>query len=133
MPLVSFLFRDDKRLQATLVSDSAHVTPGSRGEFVHKIQVAIEDLDGVVISPTEVASSFYGPSTAAAVLAFKRKRAIINRAYQTAADNIVGKMTIADLDKEMVAKQVPPAPGMSLICKKTFTPPNSARRLKRLV
>jgi len=132
MPLVSFLFRDDKRLQATLVSHPAHVTPGSQGEFVHKIQVALEDLDGVVIAPTEVASSFYGPSTAAAVLAFKRKRAIINRAYQTAADNIVGKMTIADLDKEMVAKQVPPAPGISLMCK-TFTPPNSARRLKRLV
>ena len=133
MPLVSFLFRDDKRLQATLVSDSAHVTPGSRGDFVHKIQVALEDLDGVVIAPTEVLSSSYGPSTAAAVLAFKQKRAIINRAYQTAADNIVGKMTIAALDKEMVAKQVPPAPGTSLICKTTFTPPNSARRLKRLV
>ena len=132
MPLVSFLFRDDKRLQATLVSHPAHVTPGSQGEFVHKIQVALEDLDGVVIAPTEVASSFYGPSTAAAVLAFKRKRAIINRAYQTAADNIVGKMTIADLDKEMVAKQVPPAPGITLICK-TVTPPNSARRLTRLV
>src|SRR4051795_614504 len=123
MPLVSFLFRGDERLQATLVSDSAHVTPGSRGKFVHKIQVALEDLDGAVIAPTEVASSFYGPSTAGAVLAFKQKRAIINRAYQTAADNIVGKMTIADLDKEMVAKQVPPAPGISLVCK-TFAPPN---------
>jgi hypothetical protein len=99
---------------------------------VHKIQVALEDLDGVVIAPAEVASSFYGPSTAAAVLSFKQKRAIINRAYQTAADNIVGKMTIADLDEEMVAKQVPPAPRISLVCK-TFAPPNGARRLKRLV
>jgi hypothetical protein len=132
VPLVSFLFRDNKRLQATLLSDAAHVTPGSRGEFVHKIQIALEDLDGVVIAPTEVAASFYGPSTAAAVLAFKRKRAIINRAYQTSADNIVGKMTIANLDEEMVAKQVRPAPGGSLMCK-TVTPLNSASRLTPLV
>jgi hypothetical protein len=132
MPLVSLLFRDSKRLQATLLRDDAHVTPGSRGEFVHKIQVALEDLDGIVIAPTEVTASFYGPSTAAAVLAFKRKRAIINRAYQTSADNIVGKMTIASLDEEMVTKQVRPVPGGSLMCK-TVTPTNSSSRLKRLV
>src|SRR5262249_41293895 len=41
--------------------------------------------------------------TAAAVLAYKRKRNIVNRTYQAQADNIVGKMTMAALDREMVA------------------------------
>jgi len=36
------------------------------------------------------------------VLASKKKRRIINFTYQTQADDIVGKMTIAALDKEMV-------------------------------
>jgi hypothetical protein len=35
------------------------------------------------------------------VLAFKRRRKIINFSYQTQEDNIVGKMTIAALDREM--------------------------------
>jgi hypothetical protein len=39
------------------------------------------------------------------VLAYKKKRNIINRSYQTQADNIVGKMTIAALDKEVFAKE----------------------------
>jgi hypothetical protein len=36
------------------------------------------------------------------VLAYKRKRSIINFSFQTQADDIVGKMTVASLDKEMV-------------------------------
>jgi hypothetical protein len=50
----------------------------------------------------------YGPSTARAVLTFKRARNIINRSYQTQADDIVGKMTIAELDKELVKLENPP-------------------------
>jgi hypothetical protein len=34
-------------------------------------------------------------------LAYKRKRQIINRSYQSTPDSIVGKMTIASLDAEM--------------------------------
>jgi hypothetical protein len=48
-----------------------------------------------------VQSQTYGSSTANGVLNYKRKRGIINRTYQTQADNIVGKMTIAALDAEM--------------------------------
>lgn len=59
-------------------------------------------IDGYRIEPHEIASGRYGPSTAAAVLAYKKKRKIINRAYQTAPDNIVGKMTIAALDEDML-------------------------------
>jgi peptidoglycan hydrolase-like protein with peptidoglycan-binding domain len=111
MALVSNLFRNDTRLQACAVSDPAHVTPGSAGEFVHRIQLALIELDGLGIDPGEVASQRYGPSTAAAVLAFKKKRQIINRAYETTEDNIFGKMTIAAMDKEMFAQQTTPVPG----------------------
>jgi len=52
-----------------------------------------------------VTSSRYDPSTANAVLLYKKERNIINRSYQTQADNIVGKMTIAALDREMLAKE----------------------------
>ena len=36
------------------------------------------------------------------MLAYKAARGIINRAYQTVPDNIVGKMTITSLDNDMV-------------------------------
>ena len=55
-------------------------------------------LDGARIA----SDGIFGPATAAAVLAFKQKRDVINRAYQSKADNIVGKMTMAALDKEML-------------------------------
>jgi hypothetical protein len=97
MPLQSPLFRGDRALEAAAVSDTAHITPGARGEHVRKIQLALIQLDGASI----VADGIYGPATAAAVLAYKRKRNIINPAYQAAPDNIVGKMTMNFLDQEM--------------------------------
>ena len=103
MALQCKLFRGDPKLEAAAVSDPAHIGPGARGAHVGKIQRALIELDGAKISPDEV----YGPSTAAAVLAYKRKRNIINFAYQTQADNIVGKMTITSLDQEMLAKEAP--------------------------
>ena len=42
------------------------------------------------------------------MLAYKQKRNIINRSYQTKADNIVGKMTMAALDKEMLEAELTP-------------------------
>jgi peptidoglycan hydrolase-like protein with peptidoglycan-binding domain len=60
--------------------------------------VALIRLDGAAIA----ADGSFGPATAAAVLAFKQKRDIVNRSYQSQADNIVGKMTMAALDNEMV-------------------------------
>jgi hypothetical protein len=101
MPLRSHLFRNDSRLQGCLVEDRWHVTPGSVGDYVHRIQVALMQIDHPLIDPAELAGKRYGASTAAAVLRFKRNRDIVNRAYQTQADNIVGKMTIAALDDEM--------------------------------
>jgi hypothetical protein len=105
MPLQSNLFRSDQKLQACLLHDSAHVTPGSVGDHVNKIQTALMILDKLDIEPSERSAKRYGPSTAAAVLSYKKKRNIINRSYQTQADNIVGKMTIASLDNEMMARE----------------------------
>jgi len=100
--LRSKLFRNDAKLQACLVNDPAHVALGAVGEHVGKIQQALAIVDGAQIEANELAVKRYGPSTAAAVLNFKKKRDIVNRSYQTHADNIVGKMTIAALDEEMV-------------------------------
>ncbi len=108
MPLQSKLFHGDKALEACLVRDSAHLTPGTKGPHVAKVQRAVVALDGALIKNAEIEASTYGPSTAKAVLDYKRKRKIINPTYQKTADNIVGKMTIASLDKEMsTAEKLP--------------------------
>jgi peptidoglycan hydrolase-like protein with peptidoglycan-binding domain len=107
MSLQSALLRGDAKLEAAAQFDPAHIVQGATGEHVRKIQLALIQLDGAAID----ADGKYGPATAAAVLAYKRKRNIINRTYQKEADNIVGKMTIAALDREMVAKEnIPTGP-----------------------
>ena len=102
MPLVSLLLRDEPRLQACLVADTAHVVPGAAGRHVGLIQKVLLVLEKANISAGELRSGLYGPTTTAAVLAYKRKRDIVNRTYQTTADNIVGKMTIAKMDDELM-------------------------------
>jgi hypothetical protein len=104
MPLRSELFRGDHKLENAAVHDSAHILPGSSGPHVEKIQVALMLLDSTSIAESELAADRYGETTAAAVLAYKRKRNIINRSYQSTADNIVGRMTIASLDSEMTGR-----------------------------
>jgi peptidoglycan hydrolase-like protein with peptidoglycan-binding domain len=101
--LKSNLLAEDHALEACLISDPAHIIPGAVGDHVSKIQIALAILDQGSIQRDEVLSKRYGPSTAAAVLAFKRKRNIVNYSYETEADNIVGKMTIQALDTEMYA------------------------------
>lgn len=105
MPLKSFLFAGNSRLERCLVSHPAHVKPGDVGPHVQDIQIALEFLDGLTIDPAEKARGFYGPSTAKAVLAYKTKRKIINKSYQSTPDNVVGILTMAQLDKDMVARQ----------------------------
>jgi len=99
MNLQSKLFAGDPKLEAAAVSDPNHIELGSMGEHVAKIQKALNLLDGGSIAQ----DGKYGPATANAVLAYKRKRNIVNLAYQTQPDNIVGKMTIASLDRELCA------------------------------
>jgi hypothetical protein len=116
MPLVSNLFRDNARLGACLTDHQSHVTPGAVGEHVHLIQVALMDIDGLAIDASELTAQRYGPSTASAVLAYKKKRKIINRSYQNTEDNIVGKMTIASPDQDMADRQYVPRPSGTNHC-----------------
>jgi hypothetical protein len=94
------------------VQDSAHITVGASGDHVSKIHTALLILDGVSVAADELKTRTYGASTAGAVLAFKRRRHIINTSYQTQADNIVGKMTIAAMDREVLSRERagPPRP-----------------------
>jgi hypothetical protein len=101
MALKSSLFRSDSKLEACLVNDSAHVRVGARGDHVCKIQKALLALGSCEISQDEIVSKTYGKTTALAVLAYKKERNIVNYSYQSSADDIVGKMTIASLDSGM--------------------------------
>jgi hypothetical protein len=108
MPLKSETLAGDKRLQDCLVDDRAHLTPGVQGEFVAKVQAALMYLDKLQIDEKDLLAKTYGASTAAAVLAFKKKRKIINRSYESTEDNIVGKMTIKALDDELARAEKEP-------------------------
>jgi hypothetical protein len=101
MGLQSNLFRGDPKLEAAAVSDPAHILPGALGDHVAKIQSALMQLDDAQINSADLQRAHYGPSTAQAVLNYKKQRNIVNHAYQSHADNIIGKMTIASLDQEM--------------------------------
>lgn len=104
MGLQSQLFRGDPKLEAAAVSDSAHILPGARGPHVVKIQQALIQVDGAAIAPDGI----YGPTTAAAVAAFKRKQQpqILN--FEGKIDDIVGIKTMAALDGAM-EKRIDPA------------------------
>ncbi|MEA3060897.1 MAG: hypothetical protein QOJ94_678 [Sphingomonadales bacterium] len=103
------LFQGVRALEACLVDDRAHLVPGTKGDHVRLVQRALVMLGDRTIPTTEYAAGLYGSATAAAVLAYKRRRRIINHAYQNQADNIVGKMTIAALDREVGARENLPA------------------------
>src|SRR4030095_3974203 len=92
-------------VRLVLSRSAAQVTPGAAGEHVSKIQSALIQLDHATISSAELSAKKSVPSPAGAVLAFKQKRRIINFSYQTQADNIVGKMTVAALDRELAAAE----------------------------
>ena len=101
MLLLSSLFEGDEKLEAAAAVDSAHVLQSAKGPHVEKIQLALIILDDAKL----VTDGAYGPSTAAAVRAYKQKRGIINTAYQTTPDDIVGKMTVVAMDRELVNHQ----------------------------
>ena len=101
MALQSQLFKGDPKLEAAAVSHPAHIAPGARGPHVSKIQQALN----VILSLSLELDGIYGQGTAAAVLQYKRERNIVNTTYQTEADNIVGIMTMAALDADMLARE----------------------------
>ena len=105
MPLMSRWFRGDARLHQTLVSDPHHVQLGDRGPYVRLIQEALHLLDGASIDQQDTDMEYYGRLTADAVKRYKTTRSIINSSYQTAPDDIVGRMTIRHLDDEMLMSE----------------------------
>ena len=111
MPLLSQLFSGDAALEDAANRDAAHIVRGARGPHVVKIQKALNILDDAGLQE----DGDYGSGTANAVLQYKRKRSIINRSYQDAADDIVGRMTIAKLDEEMRAHESAPVARIQLV------------------
>jgi hypothetical protein len=101
--LQSLLLRDDPQLQACAAHDAAHLIPGSGGAGVGRLQLAMLALGAPAIDLAELKTCQYGPSTAASVLAYKQRRGIVNRSYQQQADNIAGRMTLAQVDRELCA------------------------------
>lgn len=102
--LQSDLFKNDPKLEACAVENSAHIhmKKNSVGEHVGKIQTAVIRIDpSLKISAAELNTKTYGQTTADAVQAYKRQRSIINFSYQQSADGIVGIMTILRLDTEL--------------------------------
>jgi hypothetical protein len=128
--LQSKLFKGDHALEACLIHDAAHVTPGAVGGHVGKIQTALATIDGLIIDPAELGAHKYGATTAAAVLSFKKKRKIINWSYQTECDDIVGKMTITALDQEMRGRDGPPDTEGLALCKYTDGTPTDRSNLR---
>ena len=92
------------RLERCLVNDSDHITQGSTGEHVRKIQIALNRLSkGPGRENFNLKeNAIHSPETAAAVKKYKDapNRRIL-QPWQTSADNIVGKRTIKSLDDEM--------------------------------
>jgi hypothetical protein len=121
MPLKSNLFAGDTRLEACAVSNPDHITLGASGPYVRKIQTAVMILDGVDIDQSELETAYYGANTARAVLAYKEKRDIVNRSYQSQADDIVGIMTIQTLDNELLAAQQVIPPKSNPVCHRICT------------
>ena len=131
--LRSDLFKDDPKLEACATSPAGHIAPAKpgqvppRGAHVAKIHEALAILEpGATISETEKIGMEYGTTTANAVLAYKRRKKIINTSYQHEADNIVGQMTIAKMDEELFGKPAPVR--RSSIGPSTTAAPRSATR-----
>lgn len=118
MSLISNLFAGDPQLEACAVSNAAHITVGAAGPHVRKVQGAVMALDGALIDQAELDAGRYGNSTARAVLAYKTKRKIVNRTYQSQADNIVGIMTIKAMDDELVNNQIAMQPSPQRTCER---------------
>jgi peptidoglycan hydrolase-like protein with peptidoglycan-binding domain len=102
MALQSQLFKGDPKLEAAAASHTAHIAPGARGPHVIKIQQALN----AILSLSLGLDGIYGQRTATAVLRYKRERKIVNTTYQNEADNIVGIMTVAALDADMLGREV---------------------------
>lgn len=114
-------------LNACLNSDPAHNTPRAKGDHVKVIQKALMLIRSLnpSLGLAEITdnSGEYGVSTANVVLAYKKSHKIIRR-YQR-VDNIVGRMTITQIDNDLLRRVRPePRPAIPTIVRPIILPPN---------
>lgn len=109
------------KLERCAVRDADHVTPGSVGDHVKRIQIALNQLSKVFLA----INGIYGPKTAAAVVAFKEAQSPpLRQPGQSIADNIVGIRTIKALDKQMRDFENAPQPLTGFISLTPFGSPH---------
>jgi len=101
-----------KRLQACLDSDPAHIKLNDHGDHVKVIQDVLESLrlrlpDLGLLQIVSDKPGFYGEDTAKAVKRYKEINAIVRPGQPL--DDIVGRMTITQMDNDLL--HGPPAPG----------------------
>lgn len=105
------------RLERCAKNNPDHITPGSTGDHVKCIQIALNQLSKVFLK----IDGIYGPRTAAAVVAFKEAQAPpLRQTWQSVADNIVGIGTVKALDQQMRALESPPSPKFSRLVSPTI-------------
>jgi hypothetical protein len=108
-------------LESCAVNDADHITPGSTGDHVKRIQIALNTLSNVFLA----IDGMYGPATAAAVVAFKEAQSPpLRQTWESKADNIVGIRTIRALDAQMYAHDNSPQPMTGLISTTVYGTPH---------
>jgi hypothetical protein len=103
------LFTDppSSKLENCAIHDLDHIIPGSVGDHVRRIQIALNQLMNIFLGMDGV----YGERTAAAVVASKDAQSPpLRQPGQSKADNIVGIRTIKALDKQIFDLENKPPP-----------------------
>lgn len=102
-----FTVPPNAKIERCALRDPDHILPGSVGDHVKLIQIALNELSKVFLA----IDGKFGPKTAAAVVAFKEAQTPpLRQPGQRITDNIVGIGTIKALDKKMKAFEDAPEP-----------------------
>jgi hypothetical protein len=100
------------RLNACLASDPAHIQPGQKGDHIKVIQQALNTIrqrrPEIGLPEIKDAPGTYGGDTTAAVRKYKSFSVIIRSGQML--DPIVGRMTLTQLDEDLLKKPPSPAP-----------------------
>jgi hypothetical protein len=111
----------NQALERCAEKDAHHITTGSVGEHVRRIQVALNELSNVFLIP----DGKYGNKTANAVVSFKEAQTPpLRQPGQRIADNIVGIRTVKALDKQMKDLEDAPEPLTGFISLTPFGSPH---------
>jgi hypothetical protein len=122
-----FTGQPSRKLESCAIRDADHITPGSVGDHVRRIQIALNQLMNIFL----IMDGIYGEKTAAAVVAFKEAQSPpLRQPGQSKADNIVGIRTIKALDKQMFdLENKPPPPATGFISPTPFGTPHDHNKL----